>query len=58
MGWCGIALDPARNRAVAGEEACVSLPGTSVAVYVIPTDEERQIALETAEVLAPRTAPG
>ncbi|MBI4082369.1 MAG: acetate/propionate family kinase [Candidatus Lambdaproteobacteria bacterium] len=58
MGWCGIALDPAHNRAVAGEEACVSPPGTPVPVYVIPTDEERQIALETAGVLAPRAAPG
>ena len=42
----GIALDPVRNAAAAGT-AEISPPGSAVRVWVIPTDEERQIARAT-----------
>ncbi|HEX5078002.1 MAG TPA: acetate/propionate family kinase [Geminicoccaceae bacterium] len=49
-GWLGVALDPAANRAGALR---VSSPGSRVAVFAIPTDEELMIARHTASVLAP-----
>jgi acetate kinase len=31
---------------------CISAPGSPVAVWIVPTDEESQIARETADLLA------
>jgi acetate kinase len=45
----GIAVDPARNRANA---PVISPTGADVAVCVVPTDEEREIATQTRAVLA------
>lgn len=42
----GIQLDPKANL-VAGVEACISAPDSSVLAYVIPTDEEVMIARDT-----------
>ncbi len=42
LGWLGVALDAGKN-ATRGE-TCISTPGSKVAVYVIPTDEEIVIA--------------
>lgn len=51
MAWCGIALDPAANAAaVGGQEGCISPPDGGLPVWVIPTDEERMIAEDTAAV--------
>jgi acetate kinase len=50
--WCGLALDDARNRAALGAEATISRPDSAIRVLVIPTDEERVIARETATCLA------
>ncbi len=47
--WMGIAIDPAANAAALRTEARVEATG-SVAVAVIPTDEERMIARETMAV--------
>jgi len=44
-GWTGAILDPARN---AQSEGLISADKSSVAVWVIPTDEERLIARHTA----------
>jgi acetate kinase len=46
----GIAVDPARNRAGDGERA-ISPPGAEVAVLVIPTDEEWEIARQAMELI-------
>lgn len=46
LGFCGVALDPAANAANAGAIGC-----GAVRVRVIPTDEERMIALHTAALL-------
>ena len=46
--WTGAILDPARN---ARSEGLISVDNSSVAVWVIPTDEERLIARHTAAML-------
>lgn len=43
----GIAVDPARNDVRAGTERIISPDDAEVAVLVIPTDEEREIATQT-----------
>jgi acetate kinase len=50
--WCGLALDDVRNRATSGAEAVISAAAAGIRVLVIPTDEERVIARETAACLA------
>ncbi len=49
LGWLGLALDEAANAANAGT---ISAPGSRVAAFVIPTDEERVIADEALALLA------
>jgi acetate kinase len=48
LAWLGIALDP---RANAADAPVISAPESRVTVRVIPTDEERMIALHTLRVL-------
>jgi len=48
MGWAGVLLDEAANAAGA---ALISRPDSAVALRVIPTDEERMIALHTFNML-------
>ena len=44
----GITLDPDLNaNAPRGATAQISTPGSPIAVYVIPTNEELEIALQT-----------
>ena len=53
MEWCGIALDPVRNRRATGEVAArVSPDGAPVHVLVVPNDEERVIGLEGLRLLS------
>jgi acetate kinase len=47
----GIVVDAERNAAQATGARVVSTPGARVAVCVVPTDEERAIAQETAALL-------
>jgi acetate kinase len=47
--WTGGILDPARNEH--NREGLISADNSSVAVWVIPTDEERLIARRTAAML-------
>ena len=47
MGWCGLTLEPERNRMANGIETCISTEKASCQVYVIPVDEESIIARET-----------
>lgn len=51
MAWCGLTLDAARNSAAEGVEARISADGAGLPVFVIPTDEERVIARDTAACL-------
>ena len=54
LGWLGVTLDDAAN-ATHGRTASglISAAGSRVEVRVIPTDEERMIALHVQRVLAP-----
>lgn len=51
LGFLGVGLDPARNDAAPGE-AKVSPEGAPVAVWVVPTDEERILVRQARELLA------
>jgi acetate kinase len=48
----GIVIDEGRNNAAVGKEAVISAAGSPVAVVVVPTDEELQIAIETYDIVA------
>jgi acetate kinase len=53
----GISTDPSRNtRPSNGQPWVISPDGSPVAVCVVPTDENRAIANETAEAIAPPNA--
>jgi acetate kinase len=47
----GMELDPQRNDHRAREPFCVSTPSSRTAIWVIPTDEERLIARDTARLV-------
>ena len=51
LAWMGVEIDAAANEANAAK---ISTPGSRLPVYVIPTDEERMIALHTRKVLTGR----
>jgi len=48
MEWCGVLIDPLRNKELIGQEGEISSEKSRVRVFVIPTDEELIIARETA----------
>ena len=48
----GLILDPRANADAAASERRISAPGSRPEVYVIPTDEEGQIARDTAQALS------
>ena len=52
--WAGLAIDLVRNTAARGVEAPIHRDGNRLAVWVIPTDEERVIAEDTMACLAGR----
>jgi acetate kinase len=52
LDFYGIAVDPARNAAEARGERLVSPDGSRVAICVIPTDEELEIATQARAVLS------
>ncbi|MFC5829796.1 acetate/propionate family kinase [Nonomuraea insulae] len=47
----GIEVDPARNGAESAQERAVSPPGAEVAVLVVPTDEEWEIARQALDLI-------
>ena len=48
LGWLGLELDAAANR---GHGPRISAPGSRLAAWVIPTDEELMIARHTLRVI-------
>ena len=52
MEWCGLRLDPELNGRVIGTEGRISSAEARLEAFVMPVDEERVIALETASLLA------
>ena len=56
--WFGVRLDAGRNRACRGQRAmAIHAPSSRVAILVIPTNEELEIAREVIELLEPRATP-
>lgn len=53
LGFLGVTLDEAGNRAPAEDATRISADGAPVAVLVVPTDEELEIARHTAMLLRP-----
>ena len=53
LSWLGLELDPEANAKGAGR---ISAPGSRIACYVIPTDEELMIARHTLRVLRSQQA--
>ena len=49
----GISIDGARNKSADGREACFSADGSRIALWVVPLDEELQIARACARLLGP-----
>lgn len=56
MEWCGLQLDPDRNKTTVGLEGRISTDEADIAAYVIPVDEALCIARETMACLETRTA--
>ncbi len=54
LAWLGLELDPGANAKGTGR---ISAPGSRIACYVIPTDEELMIARHTLKVLRAQAAP-
>lgn len=54
----GIHIDAERNAAARRQARRIEAADAPVAVMVIPTDEEYEIALQTAAVVAPQAKPG
>jgi acetate kinase len=52
LGFLGIGIDPSRNAERSDRPRVISPDAARVAVMVIPTDEERAIALETMSLVA------
>jgi acetate kinase len=48
LGWLGLQLDPAANQAGG---PCITGPSSPVSAWVVPTDEERMIAIHVMELL-------
>jgi acetate kinase len=51
LGWLGAELDPTANTA---KKTMISVPGSRVTLYMVPTDEELMIARHTVSHLADR----
>lgn len=47
----GVEIDQELNKSIKGDEAEISTPESKVKVWVIPTNEELQIAKETLEII-------
>ena len=50
--WFGVRIDPARNEAPSRESRLISTDDSRIAVLVVPTDEEAEIARQAWELVA------
>jgi acetate kinase len=57
LGFLGVGLEAGRNAEASGKELLISAPGSRAAVLVVPTDEERMIALDTLRLTQPLSEP-
>jgi acetate kinase len=56
LGFLGVRLDAAANAATRGRIASIGAAGSATAALVVPTDEERMIAIDTRELMGGTTA--
>ena len=49
--WCGLALDPVRNKSAIGVEARISPNDARIQAWVVPVDEAALMAEAAAECL-------
>jgi acetate kinase len=55
LGWLGVKMDEQRNaQATRDSVQFIHAPGSSVEVWVVPTDEGRVAAREAARLLHPK----
>lgn len=54
--WLGIELDPERNDSAERGARVISTAGSRVAILVVPTDEETEIASQTLELIEEDTS--
>ena len=53
MEFAGIRIDPKQNRSAAGDaESRIEAPDSTTQIWVVPTDEELIVGLQTVEVLS------
>lgn len=52
MAWCGLRLDRSANQAAIGHERRISTDDSTIAVHVLPVDEESLIARDTRALIA------
>lgn len=50
LDFLGVELDQAKNRSAIGSESDISAHGSKVRILVIPTNEEKLIAIDTLEI--------
>lgn len=55
LGCLGVELDHGKNLSAIGSDSDISAPGSKVRVLVIQTNEEKMIALDTADIAARMT---
>jgi acetate kinase len=51
LGWAGLKLNEEQNQKLVGAEGPISVDGSALLAYVIPTDEELLIARDTVRVI-------
>ena len=51
LDYLGVKVDPEKNENASGKEMCISAPGATTDVWVIPTNEEIMIARDTKAVV-------
>ncbi|QIM15280.1 acetate kinase [Leucobacter insecticola] len=50
--WCGVRIDPDRNAAASREARRISTDDSKIAVLVVPTDEEAEIARQAWQLVS------
>jgi acetate kinase len=50
--WLGVRIDHDANLQTGSQARCISTPDSRIPVWVVPTDEERMIAVHTVSALA------
>ena len=55
LSWCGVELDKAKNKEENGDIREINIPGATIKILVIPTNEELEIANQAIALLDKKT---